>query len=129
MRVLVTGGAGFIGSNLCRRLTATPGINSVVALDDLSTGDPANVSSVDVDLVEGSILDEPLLARVAQGADAVVHLAARPSVPRSIADPVASHLANASGTVAVLEAARRTGAHVVVASSSDRGSDDCWIAR
>ena len=63
-------------------------------------------TGVDVELVEGSILDETLLRQVAADADAVVHLAARPSVPRSIADPVASHLANASGTVAVLEAAR-----------------------
>lgn len=118
MRVLVTGGAGFIGSNLCRRLTSTAGIDSVVVLDDLSSGDQANLTGVEVDLVEGSILDEPVLRQVASGADAVVHLAARPSVPRSIADPVASHLANAGGTVAVLEAVRQTGAHVVVASSS-----------
>ena len=118
MHVLVTGGAGFIGSNLCRRLLRTHGVEAVEVLDDLSTGSLANLDGVPVTLTVGSILDEPVLASAINRADAVVHLAARPSVPRSIADPVASHLANASGTLAVLEAARRVGAHVVVASSS-----------
>jgi len=116
MRVLVSGGAGFIGANLCRRLA---GAASVVALDDLSTGDARNLDGVEAELVEGTILDADVLDRAMAGADAVVHLAARPSVPRSIQDPVASHLANATGTVQVLEAARRAGMpHVVVASSS-----------
>jgi UDP-glucose 4-epimerase len=117
MRVVVTGGAGFIGANLCRALLASGA--EVVALDDLSTGNPANLAGIDDVLVEGSILDATALDSVVTGADAVVHLAARPSVPRSIADPVASHLVNATGTVEVLEAVRRAGgAHVVVASSS-----------
>ena len=119
MRVLVTGGAGFIGSSVCRHLVATAGIERVVVLDDLSTGLPANLAAVgDVELLVGSILDEAALRGAAEDAGAIVHLAARPSVPRSIAEPVASHLANATGTIQVLEAARRTGAHVVVASSS-----------
>ncbi len=118
MKVLVTGGAGFIGSNLCRRLVGRPDVDAVVALDNLSSGYRENLAGTDVELVEGSILDQDALRGAAEAADAIVHLAARPSVPRSIADPVASHLANASGTVAVLEAARATGAHVVVASSS-----------
>ncbi len=120
MRVVVTGGAGFIGANLCRALTADPAIAEVVALDDLSTGHRHNLGPVEgVDLVEGSILDRALLDRVLQGADAVVHLAARPSVPRSMTDPMASHLTNATGTMEVLEAARRgSRPHIVVASSS-----------
>ena len=121
VRVVVTGGAGFIGSNLCRRLVATPAVERVVVLDDLSTGSAGNLDDIDADVVElvvGSILDEPVLGRATDGADAIVHLAALPSVPRSIRDPVASHVVNATGTVHVLEAARRTGAHVVVASSS-----------
>ena len=118
MRVLVTGGAGFIGANLCRALAARPEVAEVVALDDLSTGSAANLEGVDARLLEGSILDRPLLARAVERADAVVHLAARPSVPRSLADPVASHEANATGTVYVLEEARKRSVHVVAASSS-----------
>jgi UDP-glucose 4-epimerase len=117
MSVLVTGGAGFIGANLCRRL-ADAG-ETVVALDDLSTGSRGNLRGVDATLVEGSILDPVALDHAMDGARAVVHLAARPSVPRSLADPMASHLANATGTVEVLEAARRAGnPHMIVASSS-----------
>src|SRR5271168_1274814 len=120
MKVVVTGGAGFIGANLCRALRSDPDIVDVVALDDLSSGNRANVEGLDgVELVEGSILDAGLLDRVFDGADAVVHLAARPSVPRSLADPMASHLTNATGTMEVLEAARRGGRpQVVLASSS-----------
>jgi UDP-glucose 4-epimerase len=117
MRVVVTGGAGFIGANLCRRLAGAGG--TVVAFDDLSTGVARNLEGSGVDLVEGTILDGARLDAALRGADAVVHLAARPSVPRSIADPMASHLANATGTVEVLEAARRAGnVHTIVASSS-----------
>jgi UDP-glucose 4-epimerase len=118
MRVLVTGGAGFIGANLCQTLAGRPEISDVVALDDLSTGAAANVRGAGVTLVEGSVLDRPLLERVVARMDAVVHLAARPSVPRSLADPVASHVANATGTLYLLEACRGSAAHVVVASSS-----------
>src|SRR5271166_156448 len=120
MRVVVTGGAGFIGANLCRALRDAPGVTKVIVLDDLSTGQAENLATLEeVELVEGSILDPPLLAEVFDGADAIVHLAARPSVPRSLADPLATHDANATGTVNVLEAARQgTRPHMVVASSS-----------
>jgi len=119
MRVLVTGGAGFIGANLCRRLLATPAVSAVTAVDDLSTGFAANLDGVGAELVEASILDTELMAGLAADADAVVHLAALGSVPRSVADPVSSHAVNATGTLTVLEAARQGGvAHVVVASSS-----------
>jgi UDP-glucose 4-epimerase len=120
VRVLVTGGAGFIGANLCRTLLATPGVDGVVALDDLSTGSASNLDELDgVELVEGSILDPAVLDEVVPGVGAVVHLAARPSVPRSLADPMASNETNTTGTLRVLEAARHHGGvHVVVASSS-----------
>lgn len=120
MRVLVTGGAGFIGANLVHTLAGRRDMGHVVALDDLSTGNRHNIPDHEgVRLVEGSILDSALLEKECAYADAVVHLAARPSVPRSISDPVASHDANATGTLMVLEAARRTHVpHVVVASSS-----------
>jgi UDP-glucose 4-epimerase len=116
--VLVTGGAGFIGANLCRTL-AQAGYD-VVVLDDLSAGTKDNLLGVDAELVIGTILDAALLDEVMHDARAVVHLAARPSVPRSVADPLGSYAVNATGTVHVLEAARRSSAtpYVVVASSS-----------
>lgn len=118
MKVVVTGGAGFIGANLCGALAAA-GVDEVVAYDDLSTGRAANLDGTAATLVEGSILDTGPLAEVVAGAHSVVHLAARPSVPRSLLDPVASHTVNATGTVNVLEAARAAEVpHVVVASSS-----------
>jgi UDP-glucose 4-epimerase len=127
LRVVVTGGAGFIGANVCRALAAMPDVERVVALDDLSTGSSANLAAVDtrVELVVGSILDPTLVADVVAGVDAIVHLAARPSVPRSIADPMASHQVNATGTMVVLEAARaaRVGQFVVASSSSVYGSN------
>lgn len=91
----------------------------MAVVDDLSTGAKDNLAGLDVELVVGSILDRDCLDAVVSGADALVHLAARPSVPRSLADPAASHAANATGTLEVLEACRRHGVgHVVVASSS-----------
>ena len=118
MKVLVTGGAGFIGANACRDLAAQPNVERVIALDNLSTGHSDNLAGIRADLVTGSILDRDLLARLVSEVDAVVHLAARPSVPRSLADPVASHEANVTGTLYLLEACRQAGTHLVAASSS-----------
>ena len=120
MKVVVTGGAGFIGANLCLTLAAEESVDQVVVLDDFSTGSPENLAnSPSVKVVEGSILSVDDLDAVMEGTDAVMHLAARPSVPRSLTDPMATHEVNATGTMMVLEAARRHGAdHVVVASSS-----------
>lgn len=117
MRVVITGGAGFIGANLARTMTDC-GMD-VVVVDNLSTGSRSNLDGVNVHFLEGSILDSMGLDEAFAGADAVVHLAAIPSVPRSLLDPLASHHANATGTLEVLEAVRRAGGpHVVVASSS-----------
>ena len=119
MKVVVTGGAGFIGSNLGRELLSRPDVDEVIALDDLSTGFRANLEGTGIRLLDGTILDPDALDAACDGADAVVHLAALPSVPRSVLDPVASHHANATGTLEVLQAARRAGdLHVVVASTS-----------
>ncbi|MBU05687.1 MAG: GDP-mannose 4,6-dehydratase [Dehalococcoidales bacterium] len=118
MKVLVTGGAGFIGANLVRSLVHQLGIG-VVVLDDLSFGYRSNLDGLDVTFIEGSILNEDLLETAMEGVSAVVHLAARSSVPRSIAHPLAAHEDNATGTTLVLEAARRQGdVQVIVASSS-----------
>jgi len=119
MKIVITGGAGFIGANLARGLCGTPGVDEVVALDDLSFGDRSNLDGTDARLVEGSILDEAELDQAVEGASAIVHLAARGSVPRSMAHPAATHEVNMTGTLNVLEAARRNGGlHVVMASSS-----------
>ena len=119
MRVVVTGGAGFIGANLCRRLLATPGITDVVVLDDFSTGNASNLAGLSVRVVEGSVLDDAALDDACAGANAIVHLAALGSVPRSVAEPMPSYLTNATGTVMVLEAARRHGnLHTLLAGSS-----------
>jgi UDP-glucose 4-epimerase len=118
-RLVVTGGAGFIGANLVRSLTTVPWVQDLVVIDDLSTGNVENLDGVPARFVEGSVLDNRLLEETFDGASAVVHLAAIPSVPRSVADPVRSHEANATGTLKVLEAVRRAGRpYVIVASSS-----------
>jgi UDP-glucose 4-epimerase len=117
MKIVVTGGSGFVGANLCRELL-NRGLGEVVVLDDLSTGLRSNLGGLDVDLRIASVLDARAVANALRGADSVVHLAAVPSVARSLNDPRRSHDANATGTLTVLEAARAAGTHVVVASSS-----------
>ncbi|AWK08299.1 GDP-mannose 4,6-dehydratase [Streptomyces spongiicola] len=119
MKIAITGGAGFIGGNLARALTELPQVTQLRVVDNLSTGDKANLAGLDVDFFEGDVQNAALLDQAFRGADAVVHLAALPSVPRSLRDPLASHHANATGTLQVLEAARRAGGpHVIAASSS-----------
>ena len=115
MKVLVTGAAGFIGSNLVKRLST---VAEVRGIDDLSTGYMRNIEGLNLDFVEGSILDEDVLKTAVQGCDAIVHLAARPSVPRSLAEPQKSHEANATGTLKVLNAARELNDPIVVVASS-----------
>jgi UDP-glucose 4-epimerase len=91
----------------------------VVVVDDLSPGSADNLRDLDVELHHGSILDDEVLDAALPGASSVIHLAARPSVPRSIADPVATHEVNATGTMCVLEAVRRHEVgHMVTSSSS-----------
>lgn len=118
MRVLVTGAAGFIGANLCRELEVRPDVEQVIGLDDLSSGDPANLGETETDLVVGSVVDQKLVQGLVDRVDAVVHLAARASVPESLLDPIASHEINATGSLCVLEACRRRAIYVVAASSS-----------
>ncbi len=113
-RVLVTGGAGFVGSHLVDALTPA---NDVTVLDDCSTGDPACLPD-DVAVVEADVADPDALARATPEGGVVFHCAARTSVERSVSDPVATHETNCEGSLRVLEAARRADARVVLSSSA-----------
>jgi UDP-glucose 4-epimerase len=116
MKVLVTGGAGFIGTNLVRRLLAEG--HETRVLDDFSTGLESNLAGLEVRIDRGSLADPDAVLAAVAGVDAVVHLGARGSVPRSIEFPVPTHEVNATGTLNVLEAARSQGAYVIMSSSS-----------
>ena len=117
-KIVVTGGAGFIGSALARALVARG--DDVSVLDNFSTGKRENLREMasQLTIVEGDILDAALLDTVFAGADVVFHEAAIPSVPRSLAAPMPSHNANATGTLNVLEAARRCQVRRVVYAGS-----------
>jgi len=112
--VVVTGGAGFIGSHIAEALVAD---NEVRVLDDLSGGVREHIPS-DADLVEGDICDTATLAEAMDGADLVFHDAALVSVAESVENPPASNRVNAAATVNLLEAAREQDARVVLASSA-----------
>jgi UDP-glucose 4-epimerase len=123
---LVTGGAGFIGSHLVEALLARG--QRVRVLDNFSTGSPANLAAVreDVEIVDGDITDLETVKAAMRGVSVVYHQAALASVPRSVADPVATHRACADGTLNVLLAARDEGVRRVVyaASSSAYGNSE-----
>ena len=115
---LVTGAAGFIGSNIVQELLKRG--EAVRALDNLATGRLSNLDQFrqDIEFIQGDITDAAVLARAMQGVDYVLHQAALPSVPRSVEDPLSAHEANATGTLKVLMAARDAGVKRVVYASS-----------
>jgi UDP-N-acetylglucosamine/UDP-N-acetyl-alpha-D-glucosaminouronate 4-epimerase len=123
MRYLVTGGAGFIGSNIVDELVRRN--HQVVVLDDLSAGKESNLAGVrnKIDLHIGTITDLAAVQSAAKGADFVIHLAARTSVPRSVKDPLETNHINIDGTLNVLVAARdaKVRRFVYAASSSAYG--------
>src|SRR5688572_22707222 len=123
MRYVVTGGAGFIGSHITEELVRRD--HSVVVLDDLSSGKQANLSQLagKFEFVNGSICDLDAVASACRGADYVIHLAARTSVPRSVLEPIQTNHINIDGTLNVLIAARDAKVKRVVfaASSSAYG--------
>ena len=115
MKVLVTGGAGCIGTNLTLNLLSSG--YEVKVFDDLSTGLKANIPK-DAEFVNASILEASQIDKAIKDCEVVVHLGARGSVPRSIKDPIATHNVNATGTLNVLEAARNSQCHYIFSSSS-----------
>ncbi len=122
---LITGGAGFIGSNIARKLIEKG--KKVRLLDDFSTGKQENIEDLGAAaLIEGSLLDQACLQKALSEVRYVLHQAAIPSVPRSVADPFSSNEANITGTLNLLEAARKAGVKrfVYAASSSAYGDTE-----
>ena len=122
MKIAVTGGAGFIGSHLVDALLAIG--HSVTIVDDFSSGFAENLALAScANLIRGSILDEDTLRCAVRDCQVVFHLAAVPSVPRSIREPLLSHAVNSTGTLLVLEACRQAGIKRIIyaASSSAQG--------
>ena len=114
--VAVTGGAGFIGSNLVAALASRG--HTITVVDDLSTGMVSNIDLKVCNFQQISLVDAPALKKALEKSEVIFHLGARGSVPRSIKNPVATHEVNATGTLNVLESARQSGAHVFFSSSS-----------
>ena len=116
MHLLVTGGAGFIGSNLVRALLERG--DDVRVLDNFSTGNRGNLEGLEIDIVEGELRSYERVHAATRGAEVVYHLGALGSVPRSVQDPLTSNAVNVDGTLNVLLAARDEGVRRVVFSSS-----------
>lgn len=127
-KYVVTGGAGFIGSATVRELLKLPGAE-VVAIDNLFSGKRANLADVmeRISLVVADIRDHENMVKHFRGADVVFHLAAIPSVPRSISDPVPSHDVNANGCFTVLRAAKDSGVRRVVYAASSSAYGDTEV--
>jgi len=121
---LITGGAGFIGSSIARVLLARG--DRVRIIDNFFSGRRENLADIagDVELIEADIRDEAALARAVTGVEVVFHEAAIPSVPRSLADPISSHDANATGTLKVLAAAKKANVRRVVYAASSSAYGD-----
>ena len=115
-RALVTGGGGFIGSNLVRALLERG--DEVRVLDNFSTGNRNNLDGLDIEVVEGELRSYERVHNAVRGVDTVFHLGALGSVPRSVQDPLTSSAVNIEGTLNVLLAARDEGIRRVVFSSS-----------
>jgi UDP-glucose 4-epimerase len=123
-RVLVTGGAGFIGSHLARRLLDVG--HAVRVVDNLATGFRHNLEEVldRIEFIQGDICDPDVCTDAVNGVETVFHLAALPSVPRSMADPVGTHNTNVNATLYLLESSRRGGVRRFVYSSSSSAYGD-----
>lgn len=114
-KLIITGGAGFIGSHLARTLSRE---NQVVVIDDLSTGKLDNLAGADVQILRGCITDLPFLQAAFEDAECVFHLAAVPSVLKSVEDPLRTNRVGIDGTLKVLTAARDNSVRRVILASS-----------
>lgn len=121
-RYLVTGCAGFIGSHLTEKLVETFAANgdAIRGLDNFETGKVENLSTFRdrIEFIECDLRDAEATAQACEGVDYIFHVAARPSVPRSVKDPRTSHTANVDGTFNLLEGARAAGTRRIVYSAS-----------
>ena len=127
-RFLVTGGAGFIGSNLAEALVKRG--DQVRVLDNFSTGHRSNLDLLDIELMEGDITHAETVAAAVDGVDYIYHQAALASVPRSVKNPLATNEACVTGTVNVLCAARQAGVHrVIYAASSSAYGDQPFMSK
>lgn len=127
-KYLVTGGAGFIGSNIAEALVGRG--DTVRVLDNLSTGFTHNVEPFGVELVEGDITDASAVAKAMEGIDFVYHQAALASVPRSVKDPLATNEACVTGTVNILHEAKKAGVQrVIYAASSSAYGDQPFMSK
>lgn len=128
-KIVVTGGAGFIGSNLVRALLAQQPQAQIIALDNLFSGKRSNLEGLagDVLFEHADIRDYDRIAPILAGADTVFHLAAIPSVPRSIADPIPSHEVNINGSFNVFEACRNGNVRRVVYAASSSAYGDTLV--
>ncbi len=124
MKYLITGGAGFIGSNLTRYVLQKG--HEVVVLDNFSTGKRENLEEIEdrITLIEGDLRDRSVVEKALKGCSAVFHQGALGSVPRSVEDPVTSHDVNVNGTLNVLESARSEGVRRIVFAASSSAYGD-----
>jgi UDP-glucose 4-epimerase len=122
MKILVTGGAGFIGSHLVRWLVEQG--HRVRVLDNFSTGRRESLAPVRsvIEIITGDIRDYPLVLAAMQDSELIIHLAAMVSVVQSVQQPLEAHAINATGSLHVLEAARQAGVRRVVQASSGERS-------
>jgi UDP-glucose 4-epimerase len=127
MKVLITGGAGFIGSNLTRELLSLN--HDVTILDDFTAGSRKNLRDLDIEIIHDSILNISVLRKAVAKVDEIIHLAAIGSVPRSILDPESTYRVNVEGTINVLEMARIYDKGVIFASSSSVYGDSLEMPR
>ncbi len=126
MKVLVTGGAGFIGSHLVERLLQEPDVSLVRVVDNFSTGERRRIEPFlpQIEMIEGDLLEDQIREQATRNIDVIFHEAAIPSVPRSVEDPLSAHRNGAHLTILLLESGRRAGVKRLVFASSSSAYGD-----